>query len=144
MSGPLPLTLALCSMLLACSRAPVAQEAPTRPLLSVACGSAEGPGALPRGHTVYADRRVVRWNGRSAASGGTPLGVADAAAHDTLWAAALVLDGAESEPVMGPMLFLDLEIGPATQRLTLPSSAQPDADFDAAFRACQSAVASAE
>jgi hypothetical protein len=104
---------------------------------------ADHAGAVPRGHTVYADGRVVRWNGRSAASGGVPIGTTTASARERLWEAVERLDDARSEPVMGATVFLDLETDTGIRRIARPADAQLEDPFAQAFEVCQAAAGEA-
>lgn len=108
---------------------------------AVACGTADGPGSVPRAHTVYADGRVVRWNGRSG-TGGVLLGTARAGAVDSLWEAARALAAETNDPAMGPLAFIDVTEGGEVRRHARGAGATTGTLFGAAFTACTRAVGS--
>lgn len=111
-------------------------------IASVACGASDHAGAVPRGHTVHADRRVARWAGRGA-SGDVVMGQADAEAHERLWQAARGFDGQQGGGAMEPVVFVEVATETQTRRYERRAAEQTDAAFEALYAACQEAVGSA-
>lgn len=139
--NPRALTLAACLLVAGCARPQPPGSAAEA--AAVACGTLDSPGGVPQAHTVYANGRVVRWNGRSATTGGAVLGRARSGARDTLWAA-LGQGALEAGVVAGPHAFVEVTGAQGTRRVSRPLRAHGEDAFHAVFAACREAVASAE
>ncbi len=112
---------------------------------AVACGTSDAPGSVPRGHTVYADGRVVRWTGRSGASGGVEVGTSPPEAVEALWRAARTLEPTARVTASGPLAFVEITRGEASRRFSRAlDPSPPDTTFDAALAACRATLAAVE
>lgn len=97
---------------------------------------------MPRAYTVFADGRVVRWNGRSAGQGGVEEPRAAQTALDSLWIAATRVAPEAGTPVVGPQVFLDIDRAGTVTRHAYRAGGEADRPFVDALRACWAASAS--
>lgn len=136
----LPAALMLSMLAFGCTPR-VPQGGSDVPIDAVACGTSDAPGTAPRGHTVYADGRVVRWEGRSGAAGGVEVGAVPPGSVEALWRAARTLEPDARVAATGPLAFVEVTRGEASRRFSRAlDPSPPDTTFDAAMAACRAAL----